>query len=85
MRGSCRPGPLPGLPPNQRADLGEGEFNIFMETKFTAQLTIAPPLIEIANWGGQGGGQMHKRTTPRVFGYAPRPGVRCQGKSYIAI
>ena len=31
---------------------------------------MSPPPIMIFNWGGPGGGHMHKRTTPKVFGHA---------------
>ena len=49
-----------------------------MKTAGTTQLKIAPPPIVIVNWGhsasmlreGTGGGQMHKRITPKVFGHA---------------
>lgn len=43
--------PLPGLPPNQTPDLGEGEYDAFMETLIPVQIEVAPPPIVIVKWG----------------------------------
>ena len=48
--------PLPGLPPNRRTDLGEGECAVFMKTLIPVQIEMAPPPIEVHNWGRLGRG-----------------------------
>ncbi|GEM_PF-6674573 len=48
--------PLPILPPNQRADLGEGEQKLFMNIFITSQRVITPPPIVFFNWGRAGWG-----------------------------
>ena len=48
--------PLPGLPPNQTPDLGEGEYDAFMESLIPVQIEVAPPPIVIVNWGRYGRG-----------------------------
>src|SRR5688572_8961688 len=40
-----------------------------MKTIESTQFVISPPPIVIFNWGRSGRGQMHKRTTPTVFGH----------------
>ena len=40
--------PLPGLPPNRRTDLGEGECSVFMETIIPIEVELTPPPIVIA-------------------------------------
>ena len=50
--------PLPGLPPNRRTDLGEGECAVFMKTLIPVQIEIAPPPIAIFNWGRSGRGSI---------------------------
>ena len=61
--------PFPAFPHSTNTN-GEGECAVFMDTLVPAQIEITPPPIVIFNWGGSGGGQMHKRTIPKVFGYA---------------
>lgn len=46
--------PLPGLPPNRRTDLGEGECAVFMEPIILVQVEITPPPIGDHNWGRAG-------------------------------
>jgi hypothetical protein len=41
-----------------------------MNTLFVAQREISPPQLCSSIGGGLGGGQMHKRTTPKTFGHA---------------
>ena len=48
--------PLPGLPPNRRTDLGEGEYDVFMIILFPSQVTITLPQLCSSIGGGQGGG-----------------------------
>ena len=58
--------------------MGEGECAVFMEPVIPVQVEIAPPPIVIACpaafagsiGGGQGGGPLHKRTTPKTFAHA---------------
>jgi very-short-patch-repair endonuclease len=38
-----------------------------MNILFSAQHEITPPPIALFNWGRAGRGQMHKRTTPKIF------------------
>ena len=45
--------------------MGEGECAAFMEILIPTHIEITPPPIVIFNWGGLGGGQLHKRTTPK--------------------
>ena len=50
--------PLPVLPPNLSADLGEGECAVYMNIFVTTQVEIIPPPLSVFdNGGGQGGGR----------------------------
>jgi len=40
---------------------------VFMKIVVSIQFEVTPPPIEKRNWGRLGRGQMHKRTTPKVF------------------
>jgi len=64
--------PLPVLPPNLRADLGEGECAIFLKTVFPGQVIVTPlpqlcrlPRCSLRGQlgGGQGGGRNARLTS----------------------
>jgi hypothetical protein len=43
--------PHPGLPPNRRSDLGEGEYNVWMNILFATHHEVLPPPFEDRKWG----------------------------------
>jgi hypothetical protein len=49
--------------------LGEGEFSVFMKTLIFAQHEVLLPHCRFCSltMGEAGRGQMHKRTTPKIF------------------
>jgi len=54
------------------------EYNLSMQIRIYAQLHISPRPIAVSTWvapkgmlrEGSGGGPLHKRTTPKIFGQA---------------
>jgi hypothetical protein len=50
--------PHPGLPPNQRTDLGEGECRVFMKIPFYTQHEVSPPPFVFFQMGEAGRGLM---------------------------
>src|SRR6266498_3858241 len=76
----CVGPPPPSAPPpfvfaDSCSPNGRGEYNVFVEIQLHLKPQVPPPSIVISNWGhsssmlreGLGGGQMHKRTTPKIF------------------
>ncbi len=59
-----------GTSPIRRTRMGEENIMYLWEFDFVENIKFPLPQLRSPIGGGPGGGQMHKRTTPKIFGHA---------------